>query len=165
MCFEGFNVAARGRHTDKIDTDAVIALAKRLVAADFYSMEDDYRYRGCDSPSSSLSITIDGHTKSVRDYEGQWVGMPSVIVELEDEEDAVARTERWIEGGDGLVATLRAERFDFASFDAHVILDEAAARGQTATVRDLLAAGVPLKPLPAPKTDNPYGVRSGRFAC
>jgi len=157
IVFEGFNVAARGRHTDKIDNDAVIALAKRFAAADFYSMEDDYRYRGWDTLSSSPSITIDGHTKSVRDYQGQWVGMPSVIAELEDEVDAVARTERWIEGGDGLVAALRAEKFDFASYDAQVILYETAARGQTTTVRELLAAGVPLKPLPAPTTDNPYG--------
>jgi ankyrin repeat protein len=157
IVFEGFNVAARGRHTDKIDNEAVIALAKRLVAADFFSMEDDYRYRGWDTLSSSLSITIDGHTKSVRDYEGRWVGMPSVIAELEDEVDAVAHTDRWIEGGDGLVAALRAENFDFVSYDAQVILEEAAARGQTATVRELLAAGVPLKPLPAPNIDNPYG--------
>jgi hypothetical protein len=162
IVFEGFNVAARGRHTDKIDNDAVIALAKRLVAADFYSMEDDYRYRGWDTLSSSLSITIDGHRKRVRDYQGQWVGMPSVIVELEDEVDAVARTERWIEGGNGLVAALRAEKFDFASYDAQVILYETAARGQTTTVRELLAAGVPLKPLPAPTTDNPYGGPFGK---
>jgi hypothetical protein len=161
VVFEGFNVAARGRHTDKIDNDALIALAKRLVAADFYSMEDDYRCRGWDL-SSSLSITIDGHTKRVRDYQGQWAGMPSVIVELEDEVDAVARTERWIEGGDGLVAALRAEKFDFASYDAQVMLYETAARGQTTTVRELLAAGVPLKPLPAPTTDNPYGGPFGK---
>ncbi|MGF7179024.1 ankyrin repeat domain-containing protein [Tunturiibacter psychrotolerans] len=162
IVFEGFNVATRGRHTDKIDNDAVIALAKRLVAADFYSMEDDYRYRGWDTLSSSLSITIDGHTKRVRDYEGQWVGMPSVIVELEDEVDAVAHTDRWIGGGDGLVAALRAEKFDFTSYDAQVILYETAARGQTTTVRELLAAGVPLKPLPAPTTDNPYGGPFGK---
>ncbi len=161
IVFEGFNVAARGRHTDKIDNDAVIAMAKRLVAADFYSMEDNYRCRGWDL-SSSLSITIDGHTKRVRDYQGQWVGMPSVIVELEDEVDAGARTERWIEAGNGLVAALRAEKFNFASYDAQVILYEAAARGQTTTVRELLAAGVPLKPLPAPTRDNPYGGPFGK---
>jgi hypothetical protein len=147
IVFEGFNVAALGRHTDKIDKDAVLALAKRFVAADFFSMENDYRYRGWPDLTSSLSITIDGHTKSVRDYQGRWAGMPSVIVELEDEVDAVARAERWIEGSDGLVAALRAEKFDFASYYAQVILYETAARGQTTTVRELLAAGVPLKPL------------------
>jgi hypothetical protein len=52
IVFEGFNVAARGRHTDRIDHDAVIALAKRLVSADFYSMQDEYRYRGWDTLSS-----------------------------------------------------------------------------------------------------------------
>ena len=157
IVFEGFNVAARGKHTDKIANDALIALAKRLVAADFFSMNDEYRYRGWNDLSSSLSITIDGHTKTVRSYQGTWAGMPSVIGELEDEVDAAARTERWLEAADGLVAALQAEKFNFISYDAQVILEEAAARGQTATVGELLTAGVPLKPLAAPTTENSYG--------
>jgi hypothetical protein len=155
IVFEGAHGVADGRHTDKIDNGAVLALAKRFVAADFYSMED--HYRGVPILSSSLSITIDGHTKSVSDCHGQWVGMPAVILELEDEVDALARTKRWTDGGDGLVAALRAEKFDFASYDAQLILENVAAGGQTATVRELLAAGVPVKPLPAPKKDNSYG--------
>ena len=157
IVFEGFNVAARGRHTDKIDRDSVIALAKKLAATDFYSMEDVYRYRGWNDLSSSLSITIDGQTKTVKEYQGNWAGMPSAMVDMEDEVDAVARVDRWIEGREGLVAALRAEKFEFASYDAQLILEEAAGRGQTATVRELLAAGVPLKPLPAPTRENPYG--------
>jgi hypothetical protein len=87
--------------------------------------------------------------------------MPTVIPELEDEVDAVARVKRWTEGGEGLVAALRAEKFDFATYDAQQILENAAVGGQTATVRELLAAGVPVKPLPAvPKRDNP---NSGPF--
>ena len=157
VVFEGFNVAARGRHTDTIERDAVFALAKRFVEADFFSMEDIYRYREGDTLSSSLSITIDGHTKTVRSYQGQWAGMPSVIVKLEDEVDAVAHAERWIGAEHGLVAALLAEKFSFISYDAQVILEEAAARGQTATVRELVAAGVPLRPVPAPAEENPYG--------
>lgn len=153
IVFEGVHGVADGRHTDKIDNGAVLALAKRFVAADFYSMED--QYRGVPILSASLSITIDGHTKSVCDCHGQWVGMPAVILELEDDVDALARTKRWTDGGDGLVAALRAEKFDFASYDAQLILENVAADGQTATVRELLAAGVPVKPLPAPKIDNP----------
>ena len=158
IMFEGFgDMVARGRHTDKIDKDAVIALAKRFAANDFFSMENEYRYRGWTDLTSSLSVTIDGRTKNVRDYQGQWAGMPSVITELEDEVDALARADRWIEGRDGLVAALRRENFDFKSYEAQLILERAAARGQTATVRELLAAGVPVKPLPAPKVDSPYG--------
>jgi ankyrin repeat protein len=156
IVFEGFNVVANGRHTEQIEKDAVIALAKRFAAADFYSMEDDYRSE-VGILSSSLSITIDGHKKIVKDYEGQWVGMPFVILELEDEVDEVARTKRWIEGGEGLIAALRTESFNFDSYAAQQILENVAAHGQTTTVRGLLAAGVPIKPLPAPKIDNPYG--------
>lgn len=153
VVFWGTQGVADGTYTDKIDNDALLALAKRFVAADFYSMEDSY----CGAPefSSSLSITIDGHAKGVRDCVGQWAGMPTVILELEDEVDAVARTKRWTEGAEGLVAALRAEKFDFASYEAQRILESAAVGGQTATVRELLAAGVPVKPLPAPKIDNP----------
>lgn len=152
IVFWGAHGVADGTHTDKIDNDALLALAKRFAAADFYSMEDSY----CGAPifSSSLSISIDGHKKSVRDCEGQWAGMPTVILELEDEVDAAARTKRWTEGEEGLVAALQAEKFDFASYDAQRTLENAAVGGQSATVRELLAAGVPIKPLPAPSPDD-----------
>ena len=51
-----------------------------------------------DNPTYVLSIAIDGHKKQVVDYVGQWVGMPAAIVELEDDVDALAHTERWIKG-------------------------------------------------------------------
>ena len=155
ILFLGEHGVADGKHISKMDNEALLALAKRFTTEDFYSMEDSY----CGAPvfKSSLSITIDGHAKSVRDCEGQWAGMPTVVLELEDEVDAVARTDRWIVGGDGLVAALRPEKFDFATYDAQRILENAAVGGQTATIRELLAAGVSIKPLPAPKIDNPYG--------
>ena len=152
IAFWGIHGVADGKHTDKIDHDALLALARRFVTADFYSMDDSY----CGTPlfSSSLSISIDGHAKSVRDCGGQWAGMPTVILELEDEVDAAARTKRWTEGEEGLVAALRAEKFDFASYDAQRTLENAAVGGQTATVLELLAAGVPIKPLPPPTPDD-----------
>jgi ankyrin repeat protein len=57
-----------------------------------------------------------------------------------------------------LVEALQAETFNFKSFEAQVMLKEAASRGTTATVRDLLEAGVPLVPIPAPK---PRGQHEG----
>lgn len=91
-------VAAKGRQTDTIDPSAVRALAKKFVAADFYSMRNEYRASVTDNSTYTLSIAIDGHKKQVVDYVGQWVGMPAVIVELEDDVDALAHTERWIKG-------------------------------------------------------------------
>jgi ankyrin repeat protein len=150
----GFVVAA-GRHKDWVNADDVRNLAKRFVAADFYSMAARYSASVTDNPTYVLTIAIDGHKKTVEDYVGQWEGMPGVITELEDEVDTFGRTQRWIEGTDGLVSALREEKFNFETFEAQLMLKEAASRGETATVRELLDAGVPLEPKPAPKPEEP----------
>lgn len=154
--FEGSgNVVAAGKHTDRVDADAVRKFAKRIVNADFYSMEESYSASVTDMPGYSLAVSIDGHSKAVSDYVGQWEGMPAVVTELEDEVDAMARTSRWIEGGEGLVQALREEKFDFRTYAAREMLKAAAARGETGTVQELLEAGVPLKPNAAPKAKDP----------
>ncbi len=156
IVFDGRNyVVASGKHVDTVVPDDVRELVKRFIAADFYSMDDVYRAGVTDSPTYLLSIAIDGHAKQVEDYVGSWEGMPAVITELEDEVDTFARTERWVKGSDGLVAALQAERFNFHSFAAQGMLKECASRGQTETTRQLLEAGVPLKPLPPPKPKDP----------
>lgn len=144
-------MVASGRHTDAMDPNKVRNLAKEFVTSDLYSMDTTYRANVTDSPTYILSISIDGHKKEVDDYVGCWVGMPEVITNLEDKVDTVARTQRWIDGSDGLVQALQTEKFNFESLGAQDILRDAAANGQTATVRQLLKAGVPLKPLPLPK--------------
>ncbi|HET8922407.1 MAG TPA: ankyrin repeat domain-containing protein [Candidatus Acidoferrum sp.] len=151
---DGF-VVAGGKHTDNVNADEVRNLAKRFVAADFYSMAASYRASVTDNPTYVLTIAIDGRKKEVEDYVGQWEGMPAVITELEDEVDTFGRTQRWVEGKDGLVSALREEKFSFETFDAQVMLKEAASRGETTTVRELLDAGVPLEPKPAPKPEEP----------
>jgi Domain of unknown function (DUF6438) len=91
-------VVAEGRHTDTVDPNAVRALARKFIDADFYSMRDEYRASVTDNSTYVLSIAIDGHKKQVIDYVGSWEGMPQVISELEDEVDALAHTDRWIKG-------------------------------------------------------------------
>lgn len=156
IVFEGHgSVVGAGRHTDTVDLNEVRKLAKKFVSADFYSMDSAYRASVTDCPTYMLSIAIDGHKKEVEDYVGSWEGMPAIITELEDEVDALADTQRWIEGGKGFVDALEGERFDFQTFDAQIMLKEAASRGKADTVGELLGAGVPLKPLPAPKPEEP----------
>jgi len=151
IVFEGgAYVVARGRHTAGVDAKAVRKLASRFVAADFYSMEPKYVASVTDNPTYVLSIDIDGNKKTVEDYVGSWEGMPAVISDLEEEVDDLAKTDRWIEGNDGLVPLLQVERFNFQSFEAQIMLKEAARRGRSETVRELVAAGVPLDQLPPP---------------
>ncbi|HEX6493970.1 MAG TPA: DUF6438 domain-containing protein [Acidobacteriaceae bacterium] len=155
IVFDGkYYVVASGKHTDTVNADEVRDLAKRFIAADFYSMDDSYRANVTDSPTYILSIEIDGRAKRMEDYVGSWVGMPAVITELENEVDMLAHTDRWIGGSDGLVAALQAEHFNFHTSDAQEMVKECASRGQIATVRDLLEAGVPLRQMPAPKSAN-----------
>jgi ankyrin repeat protein len=162
IAFDGkYFVVAEGKHTDSVSADDVRELAKRFIAADFYSMEPVYRAGVTDNPTYLLGISIDGHTKQVEDYVGSWVGMPAIISELEDDVDTFARTQRWVEGSDGLVAALEAEHFNFHSYDAQRMLKESARRGQTATVRDLLETGVPLQRLTAPKSKEPPSFQDG----
>ena len=150
VVFDGYYfVAAPGRHALGIDPAQVRALAQRFVDGDFYSMEPKYEYGVTDNPTFTLSIDIDGHRKQVMDYVGDEMGMPEVISDLEDAVDRLAGTDRWIQG-DGLMATLHAEQFDFYSFQAQVIAKQAAMRGQTGLMRDLLAAGVPIAPQKEP---------------
>lgn len=144
-------VVASGRHTDTADADQVRRLAQKFVAADFYSMDATYRASVTDNPTYVLSITIDGRTREVEDYVGSWEGMPEVITILEDDVDTFGRTARWIDGSNGLVQALKTEDFNFKTFEAQVMVKESANRGKAATVKELLEAGVPLKPQPAPK--------------
>ena len=154
IVFDGaYYVVARGKHTAAADAKQVRDLAKRFVAADFYSMDEKYVASVTDNPTYILSIDIDGHAKGVEDYVGEWEGMPAIISELEQQVDESAKTERWIEGGEGLVQALQGEKFNFQSFEAQTMLKEAASHGQAETVRELVAAGVPLDLLPAPKRD------------
>jgi len=156
IVFEGGGyVVASGRHTDWANADDVRQLAKRFIAADFYSMDSSYRAGVTDNPTYILTIAIDGRSKEVEDYVGAWEGMPAIITELEDEVDTFARTDRWIEGSAGLVPALEEEKFRFRTFEAQVMLKEAATRGAVTTLRQLLDAGVPLEPLPPPTPAEP----------
>lgn len=156
IVFEGRGfVVASGRHTDTVNADEVRTLAKKFIAADFYSMDSSYRASVTDNPSYILSLAVDGKTKEVEDYVGSWEGMPAVITDLEDEVDTFARTDRWIEATEGLVEALHEEKFNFRSFEAQVMLKEAAHRGAAVTLRQLLDAGVPFYSLRPSKLPEP----------
>lgn len=100
-------VAALGTHTDSVAAGAVRDLARKFVAADFYSMDAKYEALVTDNPTYVVSITIDGHQKKVLDYLGSRVGMPAVVTELEDEVDTLAQTQRWISSSEGTHAHAR----------------------------------------------------------
>jgi hypothetical protein len=91
-------VVKKGVYEEKADPDAIRALARKFVAADFYSMDDEYRAMVTDLPTTTLSITIDGHEKHIEDYAGLWVGMPAVVKDLEGDVYEFSGARKWVEG-------------------------------------------------------------------
>ncbi len=145
--FSGYaDVVATGEHKASLEPERVRTLAEHFLAANFYSLREEYRSTATDMPTQIVSVDIDGHRKQVLDYFGASNGMPQVVTELENELEETAGSARWVEGADGLVSALAAEGFVFRSEAGQDILRRAAARGQTTTVRQLLAAGVPADP-------------------
>jgi len=140
---EGF-VVAPGKHSDTVDPGRVREFARKFAKAGFYSFRNSYRANATDSPTYLLSIEIDGRKKRVCDYVGASAGMPKAVTRLEEAVDKFAQTDRWINGSEGLVSSLKAEGFDFSNDAAQGMLRESVSRGQLATVREFLAAGVPL---------------------
>jgi hypothetical protein len=88
----------QGEHDAQIDPAAVRDLVRRFEKADFFAAWDKYAATVTDNPWYTLTLTVAGQTKTVKDYAGEQVGMPLVITDLERAVDDAAGTERWIKG-------------------------------------------------------------------
>lgn len=76
--------------TDKNPSQVMISRAevRSLIEgfrhADFFSLGDNYGGGPSEGTSRTLSITIDGQTKSIREFEGQFGGLPDAVITVED---------------------------------------------------------------------------------
>lgn len=140
-----YYVTFAGTHHGFIPPQTVITLVKEFEKADFYSLAGEYVSSVTDNPTQKISISIDGLRKEVVDYVGLQSGMPLSVERLEEEIDRVSGSARWTRGNADTIAALEAEHWDFKSPQAAATLSRAAQRGDAAVVRDLVAAGVPLK--------------------
>jgi len=89
-------VAEKGVRTARIPQSAVRALYEAFVKADFFWSLDEYSAPITDLPTKIVTISFDGHSKSVLDYAGERQGMPKAIADLEEAIDAAAGTAKWI---------------------------------------------------------------------
>jgi len=67
-----------------IPRDKVLGLIDGFRRADFFSLKDDYGGGPPDGTARTVSITIDGQTKTVHDHEGQFGGLPDAVADIED---------------------------------------------------------------------------------
>lgn len=144
VLYEGLDYAVfTGVHRAVLSQDNVIDLVKSFEKADYFSLRDEYR---ADDPRIVMVtyIEFDGRRKRVVDANGEEIGMPMSIRELENSIMMLSGVLRWTEGNDDTMATLLAEHWDFRSAQAAETLARAAAFGKTQLVRELVLAGVPL---------------------
>lgn len=85
-----------GHRTATIPAEDVARLAARFDEIGFDQLRDEYRANITDIPTYTVSITRNGHTKTVVDYGGQSAGMPREVSDLQREIDRVAGTAQWV---------------------------------------------------------------------
>jgi hypothetical protein len=89
-------VKEKGTHTTKIAPEKVKALVQAFATANFFWTFDRYETPITDLPTQIVTLSFDGHTKTVVDYAGQHVGMPKAIDALEEAIDEAAGTAPWV---------------------------------------------------------------------
>lgn len=138
------SVAVSGRYWGRIPRAAVMELIAEFRRADFFSLQDEYIAPITDTPFYASSLIIDGHGKTVVDYEGLMVGMPEAMVQVESAIDRFAGTEKFVKGTPETIETLRKAGFDFSSPQAGVYLADALEIDSQVYARSLIEAGAPL---------------------
>jgi hypothetical protein len=138
-------VAIPGDHQARIEPEASARLLERFQAADFFELKDTYRAGVTDNPTYCLELVIGAKKKTVIDYVGTWVGMPTSVNELEDAVDEAAGTDRWVSTGPQTLSAMQEAGIAPNSEQAGEILLYAVKDGRAEAVRSLIVAGAPVR--------------------
>jgi len=89
-------VKIEGTRTTTISEAKVRQLLSEFQKIDYFSLNDSYEEFGAtDMPSAITSLTINGKTKTVRHYHGDFTA-PEQLTELEDRIDEIVNSDQWI---------------------------------------------------------------------
>ena len=99
-CGEGF-VESLGEHRKTISVRTVAQLARFLDEAHFFDLRDRYIGRVSDQATYFVSVQMNGRSKTVLNYAGEFADMPSVVTEIEEAIDQAAETSTWVGKGGG----------------------------------------------------------------
>ena len=148
-------VSVTGEQTGRVSEQKFDKLLAMLRSMNFYSLPDRYAQQVTDSPTYSVTVSIDGNVKKVVDHMGINIGMPGSITDLENLIDLAGDTPKWVSGTSYDVQTLRQQGFDFKSMKASQILADLAWTTDVATVWEFEKAGATFR-----DDENAWGVLS-----
>ncbi|MFC1904206.1 DUF6438 domain-containing protein [Chloroflexota bacterium] len=90
-------VKTTGEKEWNISEEKVRQLVSEFEKIDYFSKSDSYEERTItDAPSVITSITIDGKTKSIKHYHGDF-SAPELLTKLENRIDEITNSAQWIE--------------------------------------------------------------------
>ena len=97
VVYEGIDfVRVKGRAEITITKEKVEQLVSEFKEVDYFSLNDKYNERTItDAPSVITSITIDGKTKTIEHYHGDF-NAPEQLIELENRIDEIINSKQWI---------------------------------------------------------------------
>jgi len=89
-------VGTTGRERVKISQPSLVKLVDVFRKADYFSLADGYVSGVTDLPTCASSISFDGLSKSVLDYEGRDVGMPPGVSDVQAAIDQLSGASKWV---------------------------------------------------------------------
>ena len=90
-------VTIKDRVETTIAKEKIEQLVKEFEAVDYYSMNDNYTERTItDAQTVITSITIDGETKVITHYHGDFT-TPENLTELENKIDEIVNSSQWVD--------------------------------------------------------------------
>ena len=98
VIYEGKDfVEVKGTAEKTISQDQIDKLVTEFEKADYFSLKDSYTERTItDAPTVITSIDINGKTKRIEHYHGDFTA-PGKLTELEDRIDEIVDSKQWIE--------------------------------------------------------------------
>ena len=89
-------VTTQGRVETTISKEKIEQLVSEFEETGYYSLDDDYTEQTITcAPSVITSITIDGITKTIEHYHGDF-NAPDQLTELENKIDEIVNSNQWI---------------------------------------------------------------------
>ena len=89
-------VKIEGKRTIAISEEKIRQLFSEFKKIDYFSLNDSYEeFMATDMPSAFTSLTVDGKTKTVRHYHGDF-SAPKELTDLENKIDEIVNSNQWI---------------------------------------------------------------------
>lgn len=98
VIYEGEDfVKIKGKQETTISQEEIKQLISEFETVDYFSLNDSYTERTItDAETVTTSITIDGKTKTIEHYHGDF-SAPKQLTELEDKIDVIVNSNQWIQ--------------------------------------------------------------------